>query len=553
MTTNLQWVPITGGKHKGKRLRFVKLTEQKVCVERELDGKKIYLNPEHVNLNGVTASTSTASSRGNAQNGPSVTSTPNPPRPVSPADIAPNTWVRIIDGKHKGKTVRYLKHTAERIAVQLEQGKLIYLIPDHVDMNGVRPYSQPRPASRQGVANTLVVSPLQPVTPDAEVSVNRAFDTIEFAAEQDFATTMDEESYDFVSAAEDLTYNGYDGTAASLGDCSHIPTPNTLSSGDRFRIHSGIHSGKMAIFVKNTAERVAIKLEGETKIRYLSPNCLVAGSAAQTSCPPQEEDDPMVRAIRHHLPHVVRVQNVTASKVHQTLFGVKFGHDAVFFDIDTASLTKLPEKFIYPLRDCQTYVLAAVKLHDKAKSLTCAYLCASSNEQVASRLLSIGAFNKLIARKTAARLELLLSTSAQADHIHLLNPSNFTFISEQGNVGCGFIPRSMIDLLLGRHAPKVCALQVRILIPSMGIFKGMLMEKPGISQIELPPSMKKVDAAVSPNTSVAWIMLNQTGIYPYEARIKQHANSFQEVREIPKMAQHEYYVGMLPQKWLVNT
>jgi len=34
--------------------------------------------------------------------------------------------------------------------------------------------------------------------------------------------------------------------------------------------------------------------------------------------------------------------------------------------------------------------------------------------------------------------------------------------------------------------------QVRVFIPSMGVFKGVLMRKPGITKIQLTPSMRKV-------------------------------------------------------------
>ena len=609
-----EWVRIIGGKHKGKTLRFVKRTEHKVCVERDLDQKKIYLNPEHVHLLngsvGVTTTapapapttTTTSSTSSSSSNGPPVHSIPNPPSailrhavsPVAAADEAlttPTKWVRITGGKHKGKMVRYIKHTAQRIAVQLDHGKLIYLLPEHVadimnnGSSGVFPTTTTslQPPMRPAVTLGAVVSPdARPVTPDAEATLNNsAHDIAEenTTEEEDFATAiMDQESYDFVSAVvEDLaSYDRHEqrsdtttAAAASSSNFRDVATLNTLSSGDRFCIQSGIHAGRMAIFVKNTAQRVAIQLEGEeSKIRYLSPsNCFSVAAGSSCLSRPQDKNDPMIRSISQHLPQAVRVINVTASKVQQTLFGVIFGHDddanVVFFDMgNTASLTKLPESFAVPVHDSNSnnsqtlryYYLAAVKLHDKAKSLTCAYLGATSNEQVASSLLSIGAFDKLIPRKVAARLELLLSTSATADHIHLLDnaTNNFAVVPEKGNVGCGFIPRGMIDQLLGTHSPEVCALQVRIVIPSMGIFKGMLMEKPNISRIELPPSMKKVDAAASSNSNTtggeAWIMMNQTGIYPYTSRMEQHASSFQDAKEIPEMAR-----WMLTQKGVSQT
>ena len=83
-------------------------------------------------------------------------------------------------------------------------------------------------------------------------------------------------------------------------------------------------------------------------------------------------------------------------------------------------------------------------------------------------------------------------TSAQFETIDEPQPTE-----ESG--GCGFIPSEMLLSLLGgtAEARRTTAIQVRIVIPRLGIFKGELCRKRGIERIQLPPSMKKVPASLS--------------------------------------------------------
>ncbi len=214
--------------------------------------------------------------------------------------------------------------------------------------------------------------------------------------------------------------------------------------------------------------------------------------------------------------------------------------------MSTKSLSKIPHEFVI---NGLTFHLLAVKIHDKAKNLTCAYILAPSQKYVLNRLLQIGAFDKLVPCKISARLELLLSTSSKSENVFELQRSNFRSIPEQGNTGCGFIPRHLIDKLIGKPSPDVCAIQVRVVVPSMGFCKGMLMEKNGIDKIEIPPSMLKVDAAKdSVDNNIAWLMINKAGLHPYPKRIKQAEESFQSRKTISLQA-----TRMLIQKGVSRT
>ena len=164
-------------------------------------------------------------------------------------------------------------------------------------------------------------------------------------------------------------------------------------------------------------------------------------------------------------------------------------------------------------------------------------------------LLSIGDFETLTyerkAFKTVSRLELLVSPCSLVPGMkekfcmHRLDSDMFEVIEDNGHLGCGFIPPDLLLELLGKskegmlsywyahywepytltHSLSLClslvlwschhtnclsvilskatrkfAVQVRVIGPSsVGIAKGMLMVKDGISKIQLPTSMVKVN------------------------------------------------------------
>ena len=116
-------------------------------------------------------------------------------------------------------------------------------------------------------------------------------------------------------------------------------------------------------------------------------------------------------------------------------------------------------------------------------------------------LLKIGDFSTLKPRQVMARLELFQSPARFNNFFASL--SNVCEINENGYVGGGFISASMIVSICLEggmskvQASRVDAIQVRIFIPSMGIFKGVLMKKEIVegALIQLPQSMQKVLAS----------------------------------------------------------
>ena len=577
---------IINGKHKGKTATFVKRTEKRVAVKFD-DEKVIYLLPDTVrNMEHEDHATSKVlpneQSKIAEKNVEKDSDIARPELLTSITEKSESrikTMVKIVDGKYKGKIVRFLRNTAQRVAVQLDDGKVVYLIPSNVrninNADGDKTHPNLVSDATNGDTETKFKSATS-AAPDEESSIATRIKIIEGKHKGKTATFVkktkkrvavlfndnklvylspdaienieereEETIFDITSVRDDEDYSDFVSALGTLEDdiAEMCEKHKPLTVVD---ILHGKHAGKKATLIKHTPKRIAVRMECETKIRYLSPTSIIPGLCNGSTI---DESDEMVLSFLRLLPKsVTSVQNVTEELLKRTLFGKIFAVDnPIFFDLQISSVSTLPKSFH---NHGQSFHLAAVKLHAKTKSLTCAYLPAPSTEHVANILLNIGSFDKLIPRKTAARLELLLSSAAQEDHILQLDASQFRMIEEKGNVGCGFIPRKMIDLLLGKPSPKVCALQVRIVIPRMGIFKGVLFEKTGIDKIELPPSMKKVNAALNlnPFNLTAWVLINKTGIYPYPARMQQKENDFQDKQNFPNMAR-----WMLQQKGVSQT
>jgi hypothetical protein len=119
------------------------------------------------------------------------------------------------------------------------------------------------------------------------------------------------------------------------------------------------------------------------------------------------------------------------------------------------------------------------------------------------RLCDFGSENP---RKAAARIKMLNSTASKSNlkgrdfMMFDLDISDFEEIDEEicygyeKYQGTGYVPREYLEAWLGHHAigKRTCAIQIRVWSPALGNFKGVLMEKPGIDKIQLPPSTKKL-------------------------------------------------------------
>ena len=166
-----------------------------------------------------------------------------------------------------------------------------------------------------------------------------------------------------------------------------------------------------------------------------------------------------------------------------------------------------------------------VGFHSQAKCARLVYAQISGpgmeTVDVQDWLSRLADFQSLTPRKLVARLELLQSPLYKFPSgefaMFPIPKREFKDIEEEGHVGCGFICNEMLDELMGSRdaAKKVICLQVRIYIPTMGIYKGMLMRKKIDSgpRILMPSSMKKVEGSKHPERDdSAFMVVTQAGV-----------------------------------------
>ncbi len=143
------------------------------------------------------------------------------------------------------------------------------------------------------------------------------------------------------------------------------------------------------------------------------------------------------------------------------------------------------------------------------------------------QLEKIADFESLEPRKVVSRLELLQSPAHKFTGrknmeskfaIFPRHPKDFGEVPDLGHEGCGFIDEAYLANLLGGGAlgKNTVCLQIRAIIPSMGIFKGMLIKKQNISPpVQFVDSMKKVGASKYPDhQDKAFLVVCAAGIDP---------------------------------------
>ncbi len=125
-------------------------------------------------------------------------------------------------------------------------------------------------------------------------------------------------------------------------------------------------------------------------------------------------------------------------------------------------------------------------------------------------------FGALPAHKVLARRALLFSPAIKIGNKYAITriPANdMTLVDDLGTAGCGFISEQYLEDLLGNNIKARTALgvQVRIFVPTLGIFKGVLMRKRNMQKsIELNDSLLKVGPSRDPNASdIGWIVITK--------------------------------------------
>ena len=138
-------------------------------------------------------------------------------------------------------------------------------------------------------------------------------------------------------------------------------------------------------------------------------------------------------------------------------------------------------------------------------------------------LLSIADFSSLSPRKVMARLELLQSPALKFPNgkkgIFFLKASDFIVHSPNGNDGSGYISEDFLESLCGNNlfAKRVVSIQIRAIVPSLGIFKGTLVRKRTTSgpPIQLDPSQLIVPPSPTGSSdNRAFLLITSDGVQP---------------------------------------
>ena len=335
-------------------------------------------------------------------------------------------------------------------------------------------------------------------------------------------------------------------------DSSAIVGEDMFVKGMNVRILKGASEGKHGTISRLTEKCAFISIEGMGKdvrktksfefIQILDDYGNVVVQEQHNSMVKKEDEqwcipDAKLGGTRYGSRIVTKITLMTESDyVPDTFLDHYLGHRKKVIDIHlNAKETSTPVDITYE-RDGSRYELVSAKVVKeegkfKGKFVRLVYCQVSGpmlEELDLSALLeSIGDFGRLSPRKATARLELLQSPVLRCYNgqkrergIFFISSSLACVVPDNGNDGCGYIADYYLDQLLGdlTYAKDTIAIQVRLFIPRLGIFKGMLMRKRIVNgaPIELQPSMHKVPASALTNASSdkACLVICQAGRHP---------------------------------------
>jgi hypothetical protein len=142
--------------------------------------------------------------------------------------------------------------------------------------------------------------------------------------------------------------------------------------------------------------------------------------------------------------------------------------------------------------------------YTKSKKVTAHYVCSESLREHEEKLADFGTLSP---SKVWARRKHYLSPAMKLNKefaVKHISANDLTMIEDVGTVGCGFIQDKYLEDLLGNNAQakRALGIQIRIFVPTKGVFKGMLMRKRNIGEpIQLNISLRKVAPSRSDDAS----------------------------------------------------
>ena len=311
------------------------------------------------------------------------------------------------------------------------------------------------------------------------------------------------------------------------------------------------HAGKVGIVEGHTKCYVNIKFSNDRKVARVMPKFLTliegenlsistSQSTETTSSDITDGNDAQLDGVTESVEASRGIMSFNLRKfvVKKIILGPKTPSTCAFEAIwDKGDLlpplemplTDLPEK---QLVNGKTYELYSIDVGEddsgfskfnKKKTVTAYYVCSANLREHEEKLADFGSLKP---HKVVARRSLLFSPAMKIGDKYAINPiraNDLVMADDLGTAGCGFISEQYLEDLLGnnKRARTAIGVQMRIFVPSRGIFKGVLIRKRNMQvPIELNDSLLKVGPSRSPDASDnGWIVITRafpsTGNYTF--------------------------------------
>ena len=517
-------VIITKGKHKGKRGKVTKLTEFRVKIETDegtetgyIPRSSIRVEPTYNELNGnadtnpnsnldLRAPDNLALIHTNKNASEGHNSISSKPKSTACKFLEKGMCVLVEKGKYKGEQGLISRLTDKKVVVELNMSGCKMLMQTSVKILDKETSSMAQMLEKRNSDNKKCTDILSATKTD-------------IIADEEYKKD------------EEIGVNDID--------------DKVLSDGSRVFIVGGKHEGKTGIVTKNCPKMIKVEvMPGDTVTvskRYVSltRNCTKNRQTDEWRVPDYQMGE--IKFGNFYVASFrIRSKIDEGKKIENSFLEHFFGCRIKPVDVPLKksgliqSLSRRCEfnGFSYDLVSSKIVDDTAVGgLYYKPKMLRLMYVLVAGPDMktlcIREELESIADFSALSPRKVVSRLELLQSPACTT---FMLASKDFCKIHENGHTGCGFIDSNYLTNLMGnnKEAKNTICIQIRAFIPSMGIFKGMLMRKrieDGFPPIQLPDSMKKVGPGKSDNDDRAMLIICQAGKDP---------------------SQYNRYVGRLP-------
>lgn len=331
--------------------------------------------------------------------------------------------------------------------------------------------------------------------------------------------------------------------------------PLTIEPGDSIQVsreHSK-HGGKTGTVEKTTVKFASIVVDGTNeKFRIMKSSLIPITSLHGSTSSTEEEDKPygatspqrgpkLRKSINTIIPTKISQRGKSSSKVRAisqpssiipqrlerlcygtsyvkeiTLLGLMLG-DKLTCEYDSINTSLDP---VYYREDGKRYELyytdvvddqTKASMFNRPKKVMAHYVQTDNLRELEESLADFGSLHP---RKVWARRKLFLSKAAKLGRGYAFKDilaTDATVHDSTHTAGCGFICEKFLVELLGSDAAakRALGIQVRICIPTLGVFKGILLRKSVTTgpPIQLNESLRKIGASRCPSARKSGYMI----------------------------------------------